>query len=50
MAVGQVEGIGKVRSDVKSRTLSVEYQPSTVSVKAIQQALEAVGYDSTELV
>ncbi len=50
MAVGQVNGTGKVSGDVKARTVSVEYEPSTVTVEAIQQALTTVGYDSTVLV
>ena len=47
LAVGQVQGVGKVGGDVKARTLTVEYEPSQVTVGAIQQVLGAVGYDAT---
>ena len=47
MAVGQVGGTGKVSGDVKARTVSVEYEPSTVTVEVIQQALATIGYESS---
>ena len=49
MAVGRLQGISKISGEVKSRTLTVEYDPSAVTVEAIQQALEAIGYDSAVL-
>ncbi len=49
MAVGQLGGIGKVSGDIKSRALAVEYEPSAVTVEAIQQAVATAGYDSTVL-
>jgi copper chaperone CopZ len=47
MAVGRLPGIGKVSGGVEPRTITVEYEPPTITVEAIQQALEKVGYDST---
>ncbi len=47
MAVGRLPGIGKVSGEVKPRTIAVEYEPPTITVEAIQKALEEVGYDST---
>ncbi len=49
MAVGQLHGIGKVSGEVKPRTIKVEYDPSAVTVEAIQQALGKIGYDCTVL-
>lgn len=47
MAMRQIKGTGKVDGDVRSQTLVVEYEPSAVSLEAIQQALRGVGYGST---
>ncbi len=47
MAVGRLRGITKISGDAKARTMTVEYETSTVTVEQIQQALETVGYDST---
>ena len=47
MAVGRLHGINKISGDVKPRTITVEYEPPTITVEAIQEALEKVGYDST---
>ena len=48
MAVGRLQGFGKISGEVKAKTLRVEYDPSTLTVKAVQEALEAVGYESTQ--
>jgi hypothetical protein len=47
MAVGQLNGTGKVSGDSKSRTLTVEYEPSEVTVESMQEALLNIGYEST---
>lgn len=49
MAVGQLKGIGMVSGDTKSRTLSVRYDPSEVTVESMQEALSQIGYESTVL-
>ena len=49
MAVGRLQGISKISAEVKSRTLTVEYDPSVTTVNTIQQAMEDIGYDSTVL-
>ena len=46
MAVGRVKGIGDLKADVKSKTLSIEYDPSDVTVEGVQQALADLGYDA----
>ncbi|MDQ3931533.1 MAG: hypothetical protein M3252_01655 [Actinomycetota bacterium] len=45
--MSQLGGIGKVRGDAKARLIKVEYDPAILSVEAIQDALESVGYEST---
>ncbi len=47
MAVGRLQGIDSLNGDAKARTITVEYDASTLTVEQIQQALESVGYDST---
>ena len=47
MAVGRVQGISKISGEAKSRTLTVEYEPSSVTVEGIQSALIQVGYETT---
>ncbi len=47
LAVGRLKGIGKISGEAKSRTLKVEYEPSSVTVEGIQSALSQVGYEST---
>ena len=47
MAVGRVQGINKVDGESDARTLTVEYEASSVTVEDIQQALKQVGYEST---
>ena len=49
MAVGRLQGVGKISGEVKSKTLQVEYEPSTLTVKAVQEALRRLGYESTQL-
>ena len=46
LAVGRLKGIGKISGDAKSRTLKVEYEPSALTVKAIQDGLMQIGYES----
>lgn len=47
MAVGRLQGISSINGEAKSRTLTVEYEPPTVTVEGIQSALKQVGYEST---
>lgn len=47
MAVGQLQGMGQVDAEVKSRTLSVLYDSEKVSAQDIQRALVNIGYEST---
>lgn len=47
MAVSRLDGVDKISGDDKARTITVEHEPSSVAVDAIQQALESIGYDST---
>ncbi len=49
MAVGRIKGIGKIDGDDKSRTLTVDYEPTALTVEAIQEALKEVGYESTPI-
>ena len=49
MAVGRVQGVKKVTGEAKSRTVTVEYEPSTATVEAIYEALKRVGYEATTL-
>jgi copper chaperone CopZ len=49
MAVGHLQGLGKVTGEAKSRTLTVEYEPAKVTVEAIQGTLKQLGYDSAQL-
>ena len=49
MAVGRIKGIGKIDGDDKSRTLTVEYEPTELTAEAIQEALKGVGYESTPI-
>lgn len=45
-AVRLLHGIGNITGDAKAKTLTVEYEPATVSVDAIQRAVDEAGYDS----
>ncbi len=49
MAVGQLGGVGRIAGEVKTRTLTVEYDASAVRIEAIQAAMRGAGYDSTIL-
>ncbi len=49
MAVGRLQGVGKISGEVKARTVTVEYEPSTLTVKAVQDALKGLGYESTQM-
>jgi len=49
MAVGRLQGVGKIGGEVKSKTVTVEFEPSTLTVKAVQEALKRLGYESTQL-
>ncbi len=49
MAVGRLQGLGKITGEAKSRTLTVEYEPATVAVEAIQEALKGIGYESVQI-
>jgi len=49
MAVSRLQGIGKISGEVKARTVTVEYEPSTLTVKAVQDALKGLGYESTQM-
>lgn len=48
LAVGRLGGGARfVSSEIASRTVSVEYEPATVTVEAIRDALRGVGYESS---
>jgi hypothetical protein len=47
MAVGRKKGFGKIDGDGELRTLTVEYDPSILTVETIQDALNEIGYEST---
>ena len=47
MAVGRLNGVGKISGEAKSNILTVEYEPSEVTVDAVQEALKQIGYEST---
>ncbi len=49
MAVGRLNGVGKIIGEAKSNTLTVEYEPSALTVEAVQEALKQIGYESTTL-
>ncbi len=49
LAVGRLKGISKISGDAKSRTLKVEYEPSALTIEAVQEALKQVGYESVLL-
>ena len=49
LAVGRLHGVGKISGEVKSRTLTVEYEPSSLTVEAVQDALNQIGYESVPL-
>ncbi len=47
LAVGRLNGIGKISGEAKSRTLTVEYEPPEMTVEGVQEALKQIGYEST---
>ena len=49
LAVGRLNGIGKISGEAKSMTLTVEYEPSVLTVEAVQDALKQIGYESVPL-
>jgi len=42
--VGNIEGVTSSKADLKSSTVSVEYDPSTVTIDKIKNAVNGVGY------
>lgn len=42
--LGAVEGIEAVNTDLPSKTVQLRYDPSRVSLEAIEEALDDVGY------
>lgn len=42
--VGNIEGVQSVRADLSSSTVSVEYDPSKVTIDKIRSAVNGVGY------
>ncbi len=49
MAVGRLKGVSKITGEAKAKTLTVEYDPSALTVEAVQQALTQIGYESVPL-
>ena len=49
LAVGRLNGVGKISGEAKSKTLTVEYEPSALTVEAVQEALKQIGYESTTI-
>ncbi len=49
LAVGRLKGIGKISGESKSATLTVEYEPSELTVEEVQEALKQIGYESVPL-
>ena len=47
MAVRHLNGVGEVAGDWRSRTVTIEYDPESIGVDAIQEAMMVFGYDST---
>ncbi len=46
MAVGQLDGIGQITGDVTIKTVTIEFNPSHVTIQRIQEVLEGIGYSS----
>lgn len=42
--VGDIEGVQSAKADLGSSTISVEYDPSKVSIDKIKSAVNGVGY------
>ena len=49
MAVGHLQGTNEIEADVDTQTVRVTYDPSEVTVEAIQQRMVSIGYESTVL-
>ena len=49
MAVRLLPGIANVEADFKTRAAQITYDPDQVNVETIRQALENLGYESTEI-
>ena len=47
MAVRHLNGVGGVAGDWRSRTVTIEYDPESIGVEAIQEAMMVFGYEST---
>ena len=46
MAVRRLNGVGEVAGDWRSHTVTIEYDPGSIDVEAIQEAIMLFGYDS----
>lgn len=44
-AVGELKGINNVKVDLKTKKVTVEYDPKKVDLKTIRDAIEDQGYD-----
>lgn len=42
--VGNLEGVTSSKADLQSSTLSVEYDPSKVTIDRIRSAVDGIGY------
>jgi mercuric ion transport protein len=42
--VGNVEGVASAKADLNSSTVTVEYDPSKVTIDKIKEAINRVGY------
>jgi copper ion binding protein len=42
--VGNIEGVKSSKADLKSSSVSVEYDPEKVSIDRIRSAVEGIGY------
>lgn len=42
--VGNIEGVTSSKADLQSSTLSVEYDPSKVTIDRIRHAVNGIGY------
>jgi mercuric ion transport protein len=43
--VSNIEGVASAKADVSSSTVSVEYDPSKVTIDKIKEAVNKVGYN-----
>jgi len=42
--VSNIDGVAKAKADLRSSTVSVEYDPSKVTIDKIKEAVNKVGY------